>query len=104
MKKDEDPKKLTVYYIDANGKAQEMAGAYYDAASKSLIFKTNHLSVFAVVYDQSKLSFSDVSSANWFYDAVKFVVANNLFQGTTSTAFEPNAKMNRAMLATVLYR
>ena len=45
-----------------------------------------------------------VQSKDWFYDAVRYVVDQGLFNGVTATQFSPNAGMDRSMLATVLYR
>ena len=49
-------------------------------------------------------SFKDVPQNSWFADSVQYVVNNKLMNGTSGTAFSPNANMSRAMLATVLYR
>ncbi len=49
-------------------------------------------------------SFKDVPQNSWFANAVQYVTSNNLMNGTSTTAFSPNANMSRAMLATVLYR
>ena len=48
-------------------------------------------------------TFSDVKSDDWYYEAVKYVYENGLMQGTDN-GFEPDGKMTRAMLVTVLYR
>lgn len=48
--------------------------------------------------------FTDVTTKDWFYDAVKYVYENSLMSGTSATTFTPNGTMSRAMLATVLYR
>jgi len=48
--------------------------------------------------------FKDVHSGHSYYDAVKFVVSEGLFNGTSATTFEPNTTMNRAMFVTVLGR
>lgn len=50
------------------------------------------------------VNFVDVSRADWFYDYVQYVAQNGLMEGTTRTAFEPNASMTRAMFWTVLAR
>ncbi len=47
--------------------------------------------------------FADVKKDDWHYEAVKYVFENNLMQGT-GKGFEPESKMSRAMLVTVLYR
>ena len=48
--------------------------------------------------------FSDVDAGAWYADAVEYVRANGLMNGTTSTAFAPDAAMTRSMLAATLYR
>ena len=47
--------------------------------------------------------FPDVADGAWYKGAVDFVSSHALFQGT-GKGFEPALPMNRAMLATVLYR
>lgn len=47
--------------------------------------------------------YKDVSVNEWYYDAVEYVHKNNLMQGTDD-GFEPEEKMSRAMLVTVLWR
>ena len=49
------------------------------------------------------LAFPDVPESKWYKSAVDFVSSHGLFQGTNN-GFEPGLYMNRAMLATVLYR
>ncbi|MDP4117802.1 MAG: MBG domain-containing protein [Bacillota bacterium] len=51
-----------------------------------------------------KNPFSDVNENDWFYEAVKFVNEKGFMLGTTSSAFEPNGDVTRAMFVTVLYR
>jgi len=50
------------------------------------------------------LPFTDVAATDWFYNAVRFVSSNSLFQGTTATTFSPGTSMTRAMFVTVLHR
>lgn len=52
----------------------------------------------------SGLPFLDVRQSDSYYEGVRYVYENGLFNGTSSTAFSPNGSMNRAMLATVLHR
>lgn len=51
----------------------------------------------------SQDTYKDVSESDWYYDAVKYTYENGLITGTES-GFEPNRKMTRAMLVTVLWR
>ena len=52
----------------------------------------------------SGLPFEDVAVTDAYYDAVKYVYVNGIFEGTGKTAFEPGTVMNRGMLVTVLWR
>lgn len=49
-------------------------------------------------------SFKDVPQNSWFAGAVQYVTSNSLMNGTSATAFSPNATMSRGMLMTVLAR
>ena len=51
------------------------------------------------------LPFSDVKDGEWYYDAVKYVYANGLMNGTgDGTKFSPAMNLTRGMVVTVLYR
>ncbi len=50
-------------------------------------------------------TFEDVEDANhWASNAVEFVAARELFNGTGENKFTPNGSMTRGMMVTVLYR
>ena len=49
-------------------------------------------------------SFKDVPQNSWFASAVQYVTSKSLMNGTSTTAFSPNANMSRGMLMTVLAR
>lgn len=51
----------------------------------------------------TETTFADIKKEDWYYESVKYVYENNLMQGTDK-GFEPDGKMSRAMLVTVLYR
>ena len=50
------------------------------------------------------LPFTDVSAGAWYLDAVSYVYANGLMDGTSGTTFEPDANMTRAMVWAILAR
>lgn len=50
------------------------------------------------------MSFSDVKSADWYYDAVKYVYENGIMAGTSTTKFSPDTNLTRGMIVTMLYR
>ena len=48
--------------------------------------------------------FTDVKEGDWFYDAVQYAYANGFFNGTSTTTFDPDGTMSRAMFVTILGR
>ena len=73
-------------------------------------FETDHFSLYSVVNKDkgmttySKLPFSDVRIADWFYNDVKYVYEKGMMSGTAADVFAPNATTTRAMIVTILYR
>ena len=53
--------------------------------------------------DLTVLPFTDVNSDDWFLAAVQYVYENDRMAGTSSTTFQPEVKLTRAMAAQVLY-
>ena len=53
---------------------------------------------------QAPLPFTDVRMGQWYYEDVRFVVENGLFQGMGGGRFEPGGTMERGMMTTVLHR
>ena len=51
----------------------------------------------------SRLPFTDVEG-HWALEAIEYAYVNDLMSGTSATVFAPDATLNRAMLATILYR
>lgn len=50
------------------------------------------------------IPFTDVAAGSWYYDAVRFVYGKGMMNGTSPTAFSPNATTSRGMIVTILYR
>lgn len=50
------------------------------------------------------LPFTDVTSADWFYDDVKYAYETGLMTGTSADAFSPEAPVTRGMVMTILAR
>lgn len=48
--------------------------------------------------------FDDVTDADWFSDAVKYVYTHKLMDGVRDNIFDPYGKVNRAMTVTILWR
>ena len=50
------------------------------------------------------LPFTDVADDSGWYDAIAYCYEKGLMIGVTSTTFEPNTKLTRAMMVQILYR
>lgn len=93
-----------VYYLNSRGRLILLPDSY-NAADNTVTYSTPHLSEYVVLAQNKWTSpFRDVANTAWCADAVKFASVSGLFQGTTATAFSPNASMTRAMLVSVLWR
>jgi hypothetical protein len=108
LKTGENPAGVVVWYLDANGNIEKMA-TVYDAKTKTVIFTTTHLSLYAIGYEEPAQGawinpFTDVKEGDWYYGDVEYAAVNGLFEGTSATTFSPNTPMTRGMLVTVLYR
>ena len=50
------------------------------------------------------LPFTDVSSSDWFYDAVCWAYASGIVNGVSETSFAPDRSITREQMATMLYK
>ncbi len=54
-------------------------------------------------YGNYYLPFTDVSTGDWFYEAVAWAYANDIVAGTSATTFDPNLDITREQMAVILY-
>jgi len=99
----ENAANVVAYYIDSNGKVQEMPNSVYDPVTQTLSFVTDHFSKFAVGYKNVIVSFTDTTN-HWAKDSIEFVVARGILAGTGNGKFAPNDAMTRGMFVTALGR
>ena len=50
------------------------------------------------------LTFTDVRTGSWYYEAVQYAAENGLMTGTSASQFAPNADTTRGMIVTILAR
>ena len=48
--------------------------------------------------------YTDVKTSDWYYSAVKYCKEKGIILGTTETTFNPNTKLTRGMIVTILHR
>ncbi len=68
----------------------------------ALIMALSAVSLFVTAADN--FQFTDVTSADWAYESIKYVTDEGLMNGTGGGVFTPKANLTRAMVITVLYR
>ncbi len=94
---------LYAVYVDGKGKINRIAGSAYDANSGSVIFSTNHFSVYGVGYTAPSAKFTDINT-HWAKESIDYVVGRGLLSGTAETTFAPDTAMTRGMLVSALGR
>lgn len=100
----EKAENVVAYYIDNEGKVQEMPNCVYDEKTKTLSFVTDHFSMYAVGYKaDTATTFTDIAT-HWAKEEIQFVTEKGLFSGTAQGKFSPNVSMTRGMFVTVLGR
>lgn len=95
----ESEDKLVIYYIKEDGSIQTIRECEYSFKEKEVKFVVKHFSQYAVGYEQ----FADIRN-HWAEEAINYVYAKKLFNGTTEHEFSPNKSMTRGMFVTVLGR
>ncbi len=106
LKEGEKAEDVTVWYLAEDGTMTEVP-CTYNPETKLATFQVNHFSLYLVGTADISLwvnPFADVAETSWYYDAVRYVSANGLMNGTADTAFNPNGKTSRGMIVTILWR
>ena len=94
---------LYAVYVDEKEKASRIEVSTYDVNSGSVIFTTNHLSIYGVGYTAPSEKYDDTKN-HWAKDYIDYVAGRGLITGSTENTFSPNEKMTRGMLVTALGR
>lgn len=82
--------------VNYNGKEGYMSEAYLTQVNtKKDVYSVPPL---------SELPFEDVDVENWYYNSVKYCYDNKIILGTTNTTYNPNGKLTRGQLVTILWR
>lgn len=100
----EHPEGIVVWYVDEDGK-RERCETSCDPVKKQVSWKTDHLSLYMIDYDENiNNPFADVSEDMYFFDAVRWAYEQGITGGTSADTFSPDASCTRAQMATFLWR
>ena len=95
----------SVARVDANGRVTGIAeGTTYVYAMVDGLETMCKVTVTAPEIQDSTKKFSDVKAGKWYSDAIDYAYSYGFIKGTTSTTFERETKLNRAMFITILAR
>ncbi len=98
----EDENAVVVYYIDDISKTAQPVRGVYNVQTGTVDFTTSHFSKYAVAYH--KVTFADVKSDAWYYQAVTFLAARGITSGTGGNRFSPDAVLTRGQFMVMLMR
>lgn len=87
---------------DANG--NEISLVDIGNGQFKFIMPASAVSIKATFTEALANVFADVSVADWFVDAVKYVVRHSIMEGISENEFAPLSTMSRAMVWTILAR
>lgn len=94
---------LYAVYVDGKGKVSRVPGSAYDSNSQSIIFTTNHFSVYGISYTDPTAQFTDITS-HWAKDSIDYMAGRGLLEGSSKTEFSPDTPITREVLVTALGR
>ncbi len=100
LKTGEDPNAIVVYSGDSNGNMSVMNGGIYNTETKTVVFKTNRLSLIAVGCNEKE--FTDVPA--WAAEYVTFLAARGVTNGIGGGKYGAGNNITRADFVTLLAR
>jgi hypothetical protein len=90
--------KIVMVYINTNGEIERLDGIFNGETIK---FTTNHFSYYGVMYIDK--SFDDIIG-HWAQEAIEALASRGITEGTSETAFSPDATITRAEFVTLVVR
>lgn len=104
LKPGEKGRGIVVWYVDDHGN-RERCETSYDTAKQRVNWKTDHLSLYMIDYDENAANpFVDVSHDAYYFNSVLWAVDMGITNGTSVNAFSPDVSCTRAQMATFLWR
>ncbi|RAV23225.1 right-handed parallel beta-helix repeat-containing protein [Paenibacillus contaminans] len=93
---------ITVWRLDAQGKATAVPSARYDEAAGVVIFEADELGSFTIM-DGFK-SFIDLKEYEWAKHAVEVLASKGIIRGMSEEQFDPSANIRRGDFIALLVR
>jgi hypothetical protein len=97
----EDPNKIVIFYVGADGGLKMIPNGRYDAETETVIFVTDHFSHYMIGYIEIT-PFSDIAESYWGADAVMWSAARGLVHGRGDGTYDPEGAITRAEFTRLL--
>jgi len=101
LKANENPNKITVYFLNDKGELENVQGTY-DSVTGTVHFTTKHFSKYIIKLND--VSFSDLENVSWAKACIESMAAKEIVKGMKDDKFEPNGLITRAQFAALLVR
>lgn len=88
-------------YMDGIG--SNLFGPNY-AMTRAMVVQVLYKRSLGLIPATTSISFSDVPAGAWYYQAVKWAVANGIASGTSASTFSPNDSVKRQDAVLMLYK
>lgn len=98
----EDPNAIVIYYLNDQGQLEIIPNGKYDPVTGMVTFTTDHFSKYAVGYNE--VTFADVPSDAWYSEAVRFIAARGITNGTGDNRFSPDEQLTRGQFLVMVMR
>ncbi|RJX38583.1 S-layer homology domain-containing protein [Paenibacillus pinisoli] len=97
----EDAHAIIVYHVTDEGELHTVRGQY-SAAAGAVEFATTHFSQYIIGYN--KVEFSDVPAGAWYSNAVTFLAARDITNGSGNGEYNPGAAITRGQFIVLLLK
>lgn len=106
---------IVVWYVDDNGN-RERCETSYDSVKKRVNWKTDHLSLYMIDYDEALAetcpkddtcpvaAFTDADPDAWYHDGIHYALENGMMAGYGNGLFGTNDSITRGQIVTILWR
>lgn len=101
LKQGEDPEKVTAFYINENGKLENVIGIFNED-NNCVEFTTTHFSKYFI--KSNDVSFKDVENVKWAKTYIEAMAAKGVVQGVGEGNFNPSGMLTRAQFAAMIVR
>ena len=102
IKNNRTAENYSVFYVSEEGRLEKL-NAEYDEELEAFVFEIEHLSNYALAYDDYLMPFVDVPTDE-YYDAIKWAAKNAVTDGVDPVHFNPTGITNRAQMVTFLWK